>query len=268
MNKSTFTIWCNNEFGPCDTRELELLKRVASDHRLMLFERDDLGEAARAALRTADIVFGYPAPEAVIESEKVRWVQLDSAGYTSYDHDEIKRELTTRKIALTNSSAVFDEPCAQHLLAMITSLARQLPQSLDSQRGDRTWEMEVRRSSSRLLNGQTLLMLGFGAIARRLVELLTPLKMNLVAVRRHVSGNEPVQVMHISKVDELLPSADHAVGLRSKAAQQTRRSLSRCELSSPTYLKLNCVVLHGAWTNHDVEPSGLHYSLHLRIVEP
>jgi len=225
MNKSTFTIWCNNEFGPGDTRELELLKRVASDHRLMLFERDDLGEAARAALRTADIVFGYPAPEAVIESEKVRWVQLDSAGYTSYDHDEIKRELTTRKIALTNSSAVFDEPCAQHLLAMITSLARQLPQSLDSQRGDRTWEMEVRRSSSRLLNGQTLLMLGFGAIARRLVELLTPLKMNLVAVRRHVSGNEPLQVMHISKVDELLPSADHVVNILP-ANEQSRHFLN------------------------------------------
>src|SRR5262245_19509104 len=180
------TIWCNNDFGPNDERELTLLKEGASKYRLLLFTESDDRDQARLALETADIAFGYPSAEHVFSSRSLRWIQLNSAGYTTYDHDQIKNRLISSGVALTNSSAVYDEPCAQHLLAMITSLARQLPAALDSQRNDKDWPMTSLRSSSRLLNGQTVLMLGFGAIARRLVELLEPLQMNLLALRRQV----------------------------------------------------------------------------------
>lgn len=231
MNTSKLTIWCNNDFGASDEREIHLLTDGVREHQLFMFAENDLGPEAMAALRTADVAFGYPEPEAVLNCEKLRWIQLNSAGYTSYDHDQIKSQLIARGVALTNSSAVYDEPCAQHLLAMITGLARQLPAALDSQRGDRAWEMVPLRARSRLLNGQTVLMLGFGAIARRLVELLRPLNMNLVAVRRRVNGDEAIHVVDLSQVDELLPFADHVVNILP-ANDQTKHFLNVTRLAS------------------------------------
>ncbi len=225
------TIWCNNDFGQNDERELALLRENVSNYHLTLFAESDAGEKARAALAAADIAFGSPSPQYVLESKTLRWIQLNSAGYTSYDHEEIRNRLVKNGVALTNSSAVYDEPCAQHLLAMITGLARQLPAAFDSQRGARGWPMNALRARSPLLNGQTVLLLGFGAIALRLVELLQPLHMNVMAVRRKVSGTEPVQVRDISEVDELLPLADHVVNILP-ANDQTMNFLDAHRLAS------------------------------------
>jgi len=87
------------------------------------------------------------------------------------------------------------------------------------------------RAGSQLLNGQTLLMLGFGAIAQRLVELLRPLQMNLMAVRKKVSETEPIQVHAISEVDKLLPLADHVVNILP-ANDQTTNLLGARRLAS------------------------------------
>ena len=225
------TIWCNNDFGQNDEPELALLRENVSNYHLLLFAESDTSDTARAALAAADIAFGSPSPQDVLESKTLRWIQLNSAGYTSYDHEEIRDRLVSNSVALTNSSAVYDEPCAQHLLAMITSVARQLPAALDSQRGARGWPMNALRARSPLLNGQTVLLLGFGAIALRLVELLQPLRMNVMAVRRKVSGKEPVQVHDISEVDKLLPQADHVVNILP-ANDQTMNFLDARRLAS------------------------------------
>lgn len=225
------TIWCNNDFGPNDERELTLLRESVGNHHLVLFAESDVGQKMRTALAAADIAFGSPSPEYVLESKTLRWIQLNSAGYTSYDHAEIRNRLVKSGVALTNSSAVYDEPCAQHLLAMITGVARQMPAALDSQRGERAWPMNTLRASSHLLNDQTVLLLGFGAIAQRLVELLRPLQMNVMAVRRKVSGTEPIQVRDISEVDKLLPLADHLVNILP-ANDQTSNFLDARRLAS------------------------------------
>jgi phosphoglycerate dehydrogenase-like enzyme len=233
MNNSKLTIWCNNDFGTKDEYERSLLTEGVGEHRLLMFDYNQdgsLGEA-RAALEIAEVAFGYPAPLAVVECETVRWVQLHSAGYTSFDFDEIKSPLAARGTVLTNSSGVYNDPCAQHLLAMILSLARQLPAALDAQRGSKSWQMTSLRSASRLLNGQTVLILGFGAIARRLVEFLLPLEMNLMAVRRQVSGDESIYVAEISRVDDLLSLADHVVNILP-ANEQTTNFLNASRLAN------------------------------------
>ncbi len=215
MNNKGFTIWCNNDFSPEQESERDMLLQGIGTHRLLLFKSDDDGRAgqSREALQLAEIAFGSPDAQTASQCEKLLWIHLHSAGYTSFDRANIKQSLTQRGTLLTNSSAVYDEPCAQHLLAMILALARGLPTALDVQRGNRSWPMQVLRSKARLLNDQTVLILGFGAIARRLVELLRPLEMNLIAVRREIRGDESVPVVETSAVDEFLPRADHIVNI-------------------------------------------------------
>ena len=108
---------------------------------------------------------------------------------------------------------MFDEPCAQHLLAFLLAFARQLPEAIREQLGGRDWSVERRRMDSRLLQDGKLLVVGYGAIARRLVELLGPFGMEIVAVRRAPKGDEAVPTHPIDALDRLLPEADYVANV-------------------------------------------------------
>lgn len=213
MLHSSDIIWCNNPFPENKQQVKKVLAEEAGTHQVFFFApaENGLDGESRKILQAADIAFGSPDRETLMQSKKLRWVQLNSAGYTPYDHPDFWQHSKARGIALTNSSHVYDEPCAQHLLAMITSVARCLPQALDEQRGGRSWPMSRLRNNSRLLNEQTVLILGFGAIGRRLSKLLAPLGMQVTGVRRKVSGEEKIRVITEAGLDHYLPLTDHLV---------------------------------------------------------
>jgi phosphoglycerate dehydrogenase-like enzyme len=56
-------------------------------------------------------------------------------------------------------------------------------------------------------------LVGYGAIANRLVELLAPFKMQLIGFRRNIRGDEPIRMASIDKIDEFLPQADHVIDI-------------------------------------------------------
>lgn len=213
------TIWCNAKFTPAATDELKL---GLASHRLV-FASASTGNLAGAGfdpdLEKADVALGQPDPVQIMSLRRLRWVHLTSAGYTRYDRDDLKAAMRTRGAALTNSSAVYAEPCAEHALAMMLSLARRLPQCVADQQSTRPWHAAEHRIRSRVLVGQTALVVGYGAIGRRLVELLAPLRMNVVCVRRRPSGDEGVPVVGQDRIDELLLTADHVVNILPENAE-------------------------------------------------
>jgi phosphoglycerate dehydrogenase-like enzyme len=204
-----YTIWCNASLvGPARDE----LIAGCSEHRLLW---DDGGGtnldsgSPSTSLPEADIAFGQPDPRQVIELPNLRWTHLTSAGYTRYDRPELRAAFKARGALLTNSSSVYDEPCAQHLLAFMLAQARQLPQAMAAQVRGEAWVYEGLRPATRVLSDQTVLILGYGAIARRLAELLKPFRLRVVAVRRDVHGDEPIELHPIDQIDQLLPDADH-----------------------------------------------------------
>jgi len=222
MTNQNLTIWTNVNYHAA---ALELLREGLSTHRLIWAE----GGSNSSGLEAADVAFGQPDAEAVQQSPKVRWVHLDSAGYERFD--PLKGVLGERGVRLSNSSSVYDEPCAQHALALLLSLARRLPGALDAQRGDHSWPMMGLRAESYLLTGQTVLLLGYGAIARRLVELLAPFGMTVIAVRRTPAGDEPVKVIAEAELNDYLGRADHVVSILPGNAS-TRRYVNAERLAA------------------------------------
>jgi phosphoglycerate dehydrogenase-like enzyme len=208
------TIWCNAHFPD---PAMELLRRGIGPHRLLQPEvRNASNLAAGSAdplLTQADIAFGQPDPQQLIQLPRVKWAHLTTAGYTRYDTPAVREAMKSRGAILTNSSMVYDEPCAEHALAMILALARQLPQCWVDQATIQGWNAAEHRMRCHLLTGQTALILGLGAIARRLAELLHPLRMNLMAVKRTVTGNEPIPTFPESRLRELIPQADHVINI-------------------------------------------------------
>ena len=209
-------IWCNH---PLPEPVVPLLREGTARHDLTLYERDPSlppeRDAADPVPGDTDIIFGQPDPAALLRDGPLRWVQLTSAGYTRYDRDDVRAALRKHGGALTNSSAVFAEPCAQHLAAMMLALARQLPRSVDNQRGARSWlQHQTQGRDGRLLGEEdTVFIYGFGSIARRLVEILAPLRMRIFGVRRRPVGDEGIPMLTESAADSRLGEAGHVVNI-------------------------------------------------------
>ncbi len=218
-------IRCNYPFNPAAAGRL---RRGVGAHQIDFSTGENTGIPPRSerddpAAAKADILLGQPPPEILFASQRVRWVEITSAGYTNYDRDDLRRALRDRGAMLTNASRVFDEGCAQHLAAMILSLARELPRCLDNQRGARVWLHEEPRIGRRfLLNGQTAVIYGFGAIARRLVEILRPFGMRLWGVRRAPRGDEGIPILTESEADDRLGEMDHVVDILPANDSTTR----------------------------------------------
>ena len=210
----SLTIWCNAQFSESDT---QLLVDGTRGHQLVFSENAsasvlDPGKPD-PLLAAADVAFGQPDANQCMASKRLRWVEVTSAGYTRYDTPEFQETFRARGAAFSNVSEVFADPCAQHVLAMMLALGRQLLPSYRDQLTDRSWHYAERRYDSRLLTGQNVLMLGFGAIGRRLAELLGPFGMRLTAVRRQIRSERGVRIIPEESVSSALAEADHVVNI-------------------------------------------------------
>ncbi len=207
-------IWTNAKFSDADTR---LLVEGTRAHTLIF------AQAASASvldagkpdpdLPRADIAFGQPDAAQCLALPKLRWVEVTTAGYTRYDTPEFQEAFRARGAAFSNVSEVFADPCAQHVLAMMLALGRRLLPSYRDQITDGSWHYAERRYDSRLLTGQSVLLLGFGAIGRRLAELLAPFGVKITAVRRQTRSERGVRIIPEESVSSALAEADHVVNI-------------------------------------------------------
>ena len=226
-----FTIWCNAKFSEADTR---LLVEGAGEHTLVFSSHASASvlDAGKPdpTLPKADIALGQPDAAQCLVCERLRWVEVTTAGYTRYDTPEFREAFRARGAVFSNVSEVFADPCAQHVLAMMLALGRRLLDSHRDQLDDHAWHYAKRRYDSRLLTGQTVLMLGFGAIGRRLAELLAPFGMKLIAVRRQTRSERGVRIIPEEHVSSALAEADHVVNILPENAD-TRNYVNARRLS-------------------------------------
>ena len=206
------TIWCNAQFPDS---ALALLKEGVGSHRLIFstqMSSSNLSAGAPdPAMSEADVAFGQPDPDGVLQASRLKWVHITSAGYTRYDTEAFRTGMAQRQGAFTNSSQVYAEPCAEHALAFMLAEARQLPQCHSAQT-HRSWNSAEHRAKSQLLAEQEVLLLGFGAIGRRLAELLAPFRVKIRALRRKTAGSGD-EVISLEELPEALRTADHVVNI-------------------------------------------------------
>jgi len=225
------TIFCDTSFPLEAEREL---RAGLAGHELIFASQLGQSNLTSAtldpALFEADVAFGQPPVEGLLGSSRLRWVHLTSAGYTRYDVAAVRQALTAKHVALTTSSTVYAEACAEHVLAMMLAITRQLPISLETQRSGRTWDSAERRKQSMVLRGQTVLLLGYGAIGRRIAELLAPFHVRILAMRRREENAGHVQMVLPREIEEVLPISDHVVNVLPEN-EHSRGFLNRERLS-------------------------------------
>ncbi|MCD6048637.1 MAG: D-isomer specific 2-hydroxyacid dehydrogenase [Verrucomicrobia bacterium] len=165
------------------------------------------------AFAEADIAFGQPDVANILQSTRLKWAHISSAGFTRYDTPEFRAFAAKHDIQLTNSSTVYAEACAEHVFAFMLAQARHLPESLGVRHKNATPEWLNLRHTSPLLQHQRVVILGFGGIAIRLLEILRPFHMNVVAYRRKVRGDEGIPIITAAELPDALAEADHVINI-------------------------------------------------------
>jgi phosphoglycerate dehydrogenase-like enzyme len=145
--------------------------------------------------------------------DQVRWVQLPSAGVERW-LDRIDRERVW-----TSAAGAYGRPVAEHALMLLLAGARRLA---DCARAT-SWQ----RPPLGPLDGATVAIVGTGGIGRALIELLEPLRVEILAVtRRGRNGTIPAD-----RLGEVWPRAHHVV-IAAPATGATRHLVGAEELAA------------------------------------
>ncbi|HVX43148.1 MAG TPA: D-2-hydroxyacid dehydrogenase [Mycobacteriales bacterium] len=174
--------------------EQEALDEVTKGHEVYLAGTgDDAAEFARAEIAVGGLPGAWLA-----DAPALRWLAVTSVGldgYVGLDWDSIP-------VRVTNARGAFDEPVAETCLAGLLAVYRGLDVLAELQR-TRTWDGQGVRSRIRLLDGSRVVMLGSGAIARRLAEMLAPFHCDITTF-----GRTTGDITTLDELDAVLPEAD------------------------------------------------------------
>jgi phosphoglycerate dehydrogenase-like enzyme len=206
-----FSIWTNLQLT--DQAAAHLVQETKGHELIIVPPGEDVLQVGTPDLhlRESDIAFGQPNPEDLVNSSRLCWAHISSAGYTRYDTSDLRAAFAKRQVPLTNSSGVFSEPCAQHALGWLLAEARQFYPAFQTQLTDRAWRQNEVRSRSRLLGDQTIVIVGFGSIGRRLAQLLQPFSARIFGYRRKPAPDQFAEVIGPDRLDTILAEADHVV---------------------------------------------------------
>ena len=165
-----------------------------------------------AQLPDADIALGSTLPlDLLAAAQKLKWVHSPAAAV----HHYMLPEFTSRPVLLTNGRSTFAAPVAEHVLALVFALARQIPTCVRYQ-AQRTWGQQRlwdARPRPREVTGATLGLVGLGAIGAEVVHRAKALGMNVIAVREHLQKptDGVSKVYGTSDIDQLLAPSDFVV---------------------------------------------------------
>ncbi len=197
---------------------LEMLGEGTHPHELV-FPRKPAQSVMHQAepdpeIQKADIAFGQPDPDAIESASQLRWIHVSTSGITRYDNPRFRAAMGQRGIMVSNSASVYSEACATHALSFILANARCLPQALQTSPGNGTADWQKLRSACVPLGGQTVLIVGHGAIGRRLAEMLEPFQMRILGYRRSIRAEEKIPLITLEKAERVMAlEADHVVNI-------------------------------------------------------
>jgi phosphoglycerate dehydrogenase-like enzyme len=187
-----------------DPEQRRRLESALAGHSIR--HRDAFPDEAAARLAVADshVVFGNVPAGWLVSARNVRWVQLDSAGVDAYL--KLNAERAGAPVLLTNLRDFYGTAVAEATLAGILAFYRQLPRLLVAQHEGRWIKRELEGAAAiRQLHGASVILLGAGAIGRKIADLLRPFEGKIQFFAR--SAPEAT-LRSPAELDAALPAAD------------------------------------------------------------
>ena len=184
-------------------------------------------EEIDAQIGDAEIVIGWSLRSEQLQSARqLRWIHSPAAAV----HQLMLPEVVNSNIVLTNGRDINGPVVAEHVIALILALAKNLPQLVRLQQR-RLWGQEIiwnRSPHPREIAGATLGLVGLGSIGSRVAEHAAALGMRVLAVRENLRKPIPEgveRVLALSDIDQLISQSDY-VALTVPVTPATRQLMN------------------------------------------
>jgi phosphoglycerate dehydrogenase-like enzyme len=155
----------------------------------------------------ADAFIGSVTPAEVRAGKNLKWVQVMSAGVEHVLFMSGGSDLRDSNIVLTNNKIVQGPEIADHAMAMLLVLSRNLRKYIADDQQE-TWE--GRRFDGIELNGKTAVVIGMGGIGMQIATRAWAFGMNVIGVDPEDKPFSPFvkKVVKPDQLDEVVPQAD------------------------------------------------------------
>ncbi|MBP1041385.1 phosphoglycerate dehydrogenase [Vagococcus sp. BWB3-3] len=184
---------------------LASLKGIAANYRIITVE-----EATSVNLDDVEIIVSWrdDLGNKILDSptSRLKWLQVYSAGVDDLPLAKLKE----KNILLSNASGVHSIPISETVIGMLLSHYRGLRSAINNQAQQR-WNNRITTTE---LNGQSMLIVGTGAIGRQLGKVATILGVKVYGINR--SGyplNDFDATYPQSEINHVLPEMDIVVNI-------------------------------------------------------
>jgi phosphoglycerate dehydrogenase-like enzyme len=209
-------------------------------------------------LPDTDIFVGYSLrANQLTNAKKLKWIHSTAAGVAQLMYPELRDS----GILVTNPSGIFSVPMAEHTMGLLIALARNVPDSVRHQDQSRWAQQELWDQPQHLteLNGQVLLILGYGSIGHELARRAKAFDMHVWGVSRSGKGDAALaqKIVPITELHEVLPQADYVV-ISAPETSETKHLIGAPQLArmKPTACLIN--VARGSLLDQSALIAALH----------
>jgi len=209
-----------------DEKEKELLVKTIPEGTFFSFLSDLSEEDRKKALQAADVLFSWNPPKELSKDEyplltRLRFMQLLSAGADHVPFDDIPEG-----VKIASNVGAYAEPMAEHVLAMVLALAKQLLKNHDKLARGEFNQFEI----NKMVSGSTVGIIGFGGIGKAAAKLLRCPGCRIYAINSSGRTQEAVDFIGTLKdLDYVLKESDIVV-LSIALNNRTQNLIGRHEL--------------------------------------
>ena len=169
-------------------------------------------------------------PEQFQHARKLKWIHSTAVGVSQLMYPELRRS----GVILTNPSGILSAPMAEHTMGLMIALARHFPDSVRYQDRARWGQIEVSSRPGPLteLNGQLLLIVGYGSIGREIARRARAFDMRVWGVTRSGKGDatHAEKILPVAQLEDALPHADFIV-LSAPDTHETQQLIGAAQIA-------------------------------------
>ncbi|HVP49362.1 MAG TPA: D-2-hydroxyacid dehydrogenase [Bryobacteraceae bacterium] len=186
-----------------DDPTVQELRGVSSKARIVPVSKSNVMQE----IGDADAFIGNITPAEVRAGKNLKWVQVMSAGVENVLFMSGGNDLRDSNIVLTNNKIVQGPEIADHAMAMLLLLSRNLRKYVDDTEHE-TWDRG--RFKGIELNGKTAVVIGLGGIGMQIATRAWAFGMNVIGVDPEDKPFSPFvrRVVKPDRLDEVVPQAD------------------------------------------------------------
>jgi phosphoglycerate dehydrogenase-like enzyme len=192
----------------------------------MVESLDELDLSNARAFAVSDAHMDDAMIDRVRQAPRLEFVQLLSSGSERTAAASFHREL-----AISNAPGIWAPSVAEHAIALLFGLTRQLHYTMHLQR-ERDWRPDLVRPRLHGLEGMTVAILGCGAIGRAIGLRLAPFGVTRIGVSRTGAGTPGESFDELASVDSLIEVLERveALFLSVPLSKATHRLIGGPEL--------------------------------------